>query len=94
MGRGDEGGRRGDEGLEQAHLHARDHAARAVEAVLECITKGIRKEEKVALAGFGTFTKRKRAARMGINPATKEPIKIAASKTCGFKPAAALKETL
>ena len=69
-------------------------AGRAVEAVLECITKGIRKEEKVALAGFGTFTKRKRAARMGINPATKEPIKIAASKTCGFKPAAALKETL
>jgi len=69
-------------------------AGRAVETVLECITKGIKKEEKVALAGFGTFVKRKRAARMGINPATKEPIKIAASKTCGFKPAAALKGSL
>jgi DNA-binding protein HU-beta len=69
-------------------------AGRAVEAVLEAITKGIKKEDKVALAGFGTFVKRKRAARMGINPATKQPIKIAASKTCGFKPAAALKETL
>lgn len=69
-------------------------ASRAVETVLDCITKGIKKEEKVALAGFGTFLKRKRAARMGINPATKEPIKIAASKTCGFKPAAALKESL
>lgn len=69
-------------------------ASRAVETVLDCITKGIKKEEKVALAGFGTFVKRKRAARMGINPATKEPIKIAASKTCGFKPAASLKEAL
>ncbi len=69
-------------------------AGRVVEAVLECITKGVKKENKVALAGFGTFTKRKRAARMGINPATKEPIKIAASTTCGFKPATALKETL
>jgi DNA-binding protein HU-beta len=69
-------------------------AGRVVDTVLECITKGIKKEEKVALAGFGTFTKRRRAARMGINPATKEPIKIAASRTCGFKPAAALKETL
>jgi len=69
-------------------------AGRAVEAVLECITKGVKKEAKVALAGFGTFTKRKRAARMGINPATKESIKIAASTTCGFKPATALKESL
>ena len=49
---------------------------------------------RVALAGFGTFLKRKRAARMGINPATKEPIKIGARTTCGFKPAMALKESL
>jgi len=69
-------------------------ASRAVEAVLETIGKGVKKESKVALAGFGTFTKRKRAARMGINPATKEQIKIPASTTCGFKPAAALKESL
>jgi DNA-binding protein HU-beta len=69
-------------------------AGRAVEAVLDCIGKGVKKEAKVALAGFGTFTKRKRAARMGINPATKETIKISASTTCGFKPAAAFKETL
>lgn len=69
-------------------------ASRAVEAVLETISKGVKKEAKVALAGFGTFTKRKRAARMGINPATKEQIKIPASTTCGFKPASALKESL
>lgn len=69
-------------------------ASRAVEAVLECITRGVKKESKVALAGFGTFTKRKRAARTGINPITREAIKIPASTTCGFKPAAALKESL
>lgn len=69
-------------------------ASKLVETVLEGITRGIKKEDKVALAGFGTFTKRKRAARMGINPATKEPIKIAESTTCGFKPATALKESL
>jgi DNA-binding protein HU-beta len=69
-------------------------AGKLVETVLDAITRGIKQEDKVALAGFGTFTKRKRAARMGINPATKEPIKIAASTTCGFKPATALKESL
>lgn len=69
-------------------------ASRAVEAVLECITKGIQVEEKVALAGFGTFVKRNRGPRMGINPATKQPIKIGPSKTCSFKPSATLKETL
>ncbi len=69
-------------------------ATRAVDAILECITKGVKKEEKVAIAGFGTFLKKKRAARLGINPATKEQIKIAASKTCGFKAAAALKSAM
>jgi DNA-binding protein HU-beta len=69
-------------------------ASRAVEAVIECIATGLKQEEKVTISGFGTFVKRRRAARTGINPLTKQPITIAASKTCGFKPAAALKETL
>lgn len=69
-------------------------ASKAVEAVLECITQGIKEREKVALAGFGTFVKRQRAARTGINPSTKQPISIAASTTCGFKPATALKAAL
>lgn len=69
-------------------------AGRAVETVLECITKGLREEQKVALAGFGTFVKRNRGPRTGINPATKEPIKIGPSTTCSFKPSATLKETI
>ena len=69
-------------------------ASRAVEAVIECITKGIQSQPKVTISGFGTFVKRSRAARTGVNPLTKAPMQIAASRTCGFKPAQSLKETL
>jgi len=67
-------------------------AERALEAVLEGIKKGIKKDKAVQLIGFGTFSVAKRAARTGINPQTKEKIKIKASKTVKFKPGAALKE--
>ena len=69
-------------------------AGRAVDAVLECITSGLKTDEKVALVGFGTFQKRLRAARAGINPVTKAPIQIKASTTCGFKPSTQLKGAL
>ena len=69
-------------------------AARAVEAVVACISKGVKKEDKVAIAGFGTFRKKRRSARSGVNPFTKQPMKIAASRTCGFKPAASFKDAL
>lgn len=66
-------------------------AERSVDAVLEGIKKGVKKDKSVQLAGFGTFNVAKRAARKGINPRTKEAIKIKASKTVKFKPGAALK---
>ena len=44
------------------------------------------------IPGFGTFSKRHRKARKGINPMTKEEIQIPASNTVAFKPAPALKE--
>ena len=69
-------------------------ASRAVEAVIDCIANGLKREEKVTISGFGTFVKRERAARTGLNPLTKAPMQIAASKTCGFKPAQSLKESL
>lgn len=69
-------------------------AEEAVAAVLESIAKGVKKDKVVQLIGFGTFEVRKRAARKGINPKTKEPIKIKASKTVAFKPSSALKESL
>jgi len=53
--------------------------------------EGIRKDKRLALSGFGTFTVRKRKARTGRNPRTGEEITIGASKTVGFKAAPALK---
>ena len=53
-------------------------ATEAVNAVLEGIQKGLKKEGKVAFVGFGTFAVKERAAREGINPLTKEPMKIPA----------------
>lgn len=69
-------------------------AERSVEAVLDAVAKGIKKDKAVQLIGFGTFSVVKRAARTGINPRTKEKIKIKPSKSVKFKPSAALKEGL
>lgn len=69
-------------------------AGRAVEAVIGSITNGIREDQAVTIVGFGTFTKKNRAARTGRNPATGEPMQIQASTTVGFKPSQALKEHL
>ncbi len=69
-------------------------AAGAVDATIMSIAKGIKKDKRLALSGFGTFTVRKRKPRLGRNPRTGEEIKINASKTVGFKPAPALKTGL
>ncbi len=64
----------------------------AVNAVLESITSALVKEDRVVLVGFGTFETRKRAARNGRNPATKEVIEIPASKAPAFKAGKGLKD--
>jgi len=66
-------------------------AEAAINAVLNCIAKGLKKDKKVQLIGFGTFEVRRRKARMGRNPQTGEQMKIKASKTVGFKVGKALK---
>ena len=67
-------------------------AERAVNAVIDSITTGIKKDGHVQLIGFGTFQVRNRAARKGRNPATGEEIKIKATKTVAFKAGNNLKE--
>jgi DNA-binding protein HU-beta len=67
-------------------------ATRAVDAVINCITSGIKKDEGVTIVGFGTFLKKQRKARIGRNPATGEPMPIKASNTVGFKPSQTLKQ--
>ena len=69
-------------------------AARAVDAVTESIGGALRKDEQVAIVGFGTFSVRKRAARSGRNPRTGETIHIKASNVPGFKPGKALKDVV
>lgn len=66
-------------------------AAAAVDAVVNTVTKALKKGDKVTLVGFGTWETRKRKARKGVNPRTGEAIKIKASKVVAFKPGAALK---
>ena len=69
-------------------------AARVLDAVLAGIGEGLKKDGKVAFVGFGTFTSKKRAAREGINPLTKEPMKIPAKNVISFKAGAKLKASV
>ncbi|MBQ2704603.1 MAG: HU family DNA-binding protein [Clostridia bacterium] len=78
---------------EKAGLTKKD-ADKAVAAVFATITDALANGDKVTVFGFGNFEVRERAARTGLNPRTKETIKIAASKVPAFKAAKALKDAL
>jgi DNA-binding protein HU-beta len=69
-------------------------AAKAVDAVFDSITKSLKKGHEVRLVGFGTFNVRKRAASLGRNPRTGEPLKIPASKQPKFKAGKGLKDAV
>lgn len=65
----------------------------ALNAFIESVQTSLKKGEKIQLVGFGTFEVRNRSARTGINPRTKESIKIPASKAPVFKAGKALKDS-
>ncbi|MDY6298035.1 MAG: HU family DNA-binding protein [Alloprevotella sp.] len=67
---------------------------KALDAALEAVTKELKKGEKVALLGFGTFEVSKRPGREGINPRTKAKIKIAAKNVVKFKAGKELKDAV
>ncbi len=67
---------------------------RAVLAVLDTIAGGLKSDGSVLLVGFGTFKVKERKARTGRNPQTGASMFIPASKTVGFKPGKALKDSL
>ena len=78
----------------QKHLGAdcsRTHAARAVDALLTAIHKGLKKDKEVQIVGFGTFAVKQRKARTGRNPQNGETIQIKASRTVGFRAGATLR---
>lgn len=70
----------------------KEAAATAVVAVLEVIQATVAKGEKVAILGFGSFEKVDRPAREGRNPATGEPVQVAATSVPKFKPGADFKK--
>jgi len=69
-------------------------AGDAVEATLEAIQEALVANDKVTLVGFGTFEVRDRKARKGVNPATRKPIEIPATRVPAFKPGKSLKEAV
>ena len=71
---------------------SKKQAASALEATINAISDSMKKGQKVALIGFGTFSTAMRKARTGINPQTKKAIKIAAKRIPKFKPGKELKK--
>ena len=69
-------------------------AKNALDATVAAIKEALVAGDKISLVGFGTFSVSERPAREGINPATKEKIKIAAKKVAKFKPGAELADAL
>ncbi len=61
-------------------------SAKALDSFVEGVTRSLKKGDRVALVGFGTFTVSKRKARVGRNPQTGEQIEIKARKVARFRP--------
>jgi DNA-binding protein HU-beta len=76
----------------------RGASKREIEEILNehiaLVAKNLKKGQKIRLVGLGILQVRKRAARMGRNPATGEAIKIKASKKIAFRAAKELKEAI
>lgn len=73
------------------HLSKKD-ADQFISVMTDTIKKSVKKGDDVSLVGFGTFTKVRRSARTGVNPATGEKIKIKAKTLPKFRPGKAWKE--
>ena len=84
--------------VEQAAIDAKISkvaAAAALNSFMDGVAKALKKKDgKVTLVGFGTFSKARRKARKGRNPQTGEPIKIKASNAVKFSPGKKLKDAV
>jgi DNA-binding protein HU-beta len=69
-------------------------AATLVDKVLEGIQKGLREDQSVTIAGFGTFEVKARKARQGRNPHTGAPIQIEAGRRVGFRMGKSLRDSV
>lgn len=73
---------------------SKKEAGDALDAMVDVVTSALKKGDKVAIAGFGTFQVSKRAARAGINPKTGAKIQIPAMKVPKFKAGKGLKDAV
>lgn len=82
------------EKISELHEVPKRQANEMLTQVVEIIAKSLKKGDKIRLSGLGILQVRKRAARMGRNPQTGEPVKIKASKKIAFRAAKDLKESI
>ena len=80
--------------LADQHEIAKKQSEQILNDSIGLMTKHLKKGERIPIAGLGILQVRKRAARMGRNPATGEPIKIKASKKVAFRASKDLKEAV
>jgi len=76
---------------EEAGLSKAD-SKKALDGFIKSVSSALKSGDKVSLIGFGSFSVTEKAARQGINPATKKQITIAAKKVVKFKAGAELAE--
>ncbi len=80
--------------LSEETTFSKKDIARVLESLIRIIGRVLKRDDKVSITGFGSFWISKRPARNGINPATKERIKLAAARVPRFKAGKGLKETV
>ncbi len=71
---------------------SRTESAQLVESVIENIIEALLRGETVKLAGFGTFSLRDKAERMGRNPKTGKSVPITSRRVLAFKPSQVVRE--
>ena len=82
------------EKIAEKNAISKAEANRILGTVIEEVMAAVKAGESLTLVGFGTFEVKERAERTGINPATRQPITIPASKHLSFTAGKTLKETL
>lgn len=75
-------------------LGSKAGSERALNAVLAAVLKGLKKDKKVQIVGFGTFSVRKRGARQVRNPKTQQMMKVKAKRVVHFKPGKPLNDAI
>ena len=80
--------------LAESHEIPKKQSEAMLNDLVTLVTKHLKKGDRIRLVGLGVLVVRKRAARMGRNPATGEPVQIKASKKVAFRAAKELKESI